>query len=126
MADNPAQDEELLILELRGRLDMAGFLAVAGLLEAGRASRILFDWSDLVSWDFRPPGRKELHHWLDDSRFIDCIAIVHHRYWNRQAAWFSALLRTQDCRVRSYCMEDYARALKWLRNREASGQAAPE
>jgi hypothetical protein len=110
--------QEFLVLHLRGDIAMKQFLALAHLLALEHASRpfanLLFDWSDLLFWDFQPLARHEIQPWLEDTHFVERIAIVHHRRWNRQAAWLSALLRTRDCVVRSYGHKDYRRAMTWL------------
>lgn len=97
---------------------MKQFLALAHLLAFEHETRpfanLLFNWSDLESWDFQPPGRHEIQPWLEDTHFIHRAAIVHRRGWNRQAAWLSALLRTRDCVVRSYGHKDYRQAMTWL------------
>jgi len=107
-----------IMLHLRGGVDMTDFLALADALATQQASRprsnILFDWSDLVSWNFRTPANPEIQSWLRDADLIDRLAIVHHRRWNRQAAWFAALFRTRDCHVRSYRLDDRDRAMAWL------------
>lgn len=107
-----------IMLCLRGQQDMSGFLALAEVLAAQQTSRpnssILFDWSDLVSWNFRMPANPEVQGWLRSADLIDRAAIVHHRRWNRQAAWFAALLRTRNCHVRSYRLDDRDRAMTWL------------
>lgn len=97
---------------------MGGFLALADVLAIQQASRpnssILFDWSDLVSWNFKMPASPEIQGWLRSADLIDRVAIVHHRRWNRQAAWFAAVLRTRNCQVRSYRSDDRDRGLTWL------------
>ncbi len=97
---------------------MKQFLALAHLLANEHASmpfaNLLFDWSDLVSWDFQRLSRHEIQPWLEDTHFIHRVAIVHRRGWNRQAAWLSALLRNRDCVVRSYGQNDYRQAMTWL------------
>ena len=115
---------EPLILYLRGRVEMADFLAMADLLALERPlvspSNILFDWSGISSWDFRPPQKHELERSLLAIKFIGRAAILHHRRLNRPAAWFAAFLRTRNCCVRSYNLWDYSWALLWL------AAAAPE
>lgn len=97
---------------------MRDFLALADALATQQASRpssnILFDWSDLVSWNFRTPANPEIERWLRGADLIERLAIVHDRRWNRQAAWLAALFRTRDCRVRSYRLDDRDRAMTWL------------
>ncbi|MBR0932503.1 STAS/SEC14 domain-containing protein [Bradyrhizobium jicamae] len=107
---------EPMILHLRGHVRMVDFLATGGLADQASPpfSSILFDWSDIISWSFQPPTKPEVRSWLVVANSIDRLAIVHHRAWKRQAAWFAALLRTGDCRVRSYHPHDYDRALDWL------------
>jgi hypothetical protein len=77
-------------------------------------SNALFDWSYVVSWAFQPPRGDDLEVVLEFAASIDRLAIVHHRAWNRQAAWLAALLRTRNCRVRSYQRKNYGRAVDWL------------
>lgn|GEM_PF-3681239 len=107
---------------------MADFLATSGLLSVKPASQpsshILFDWSDIISWSFAPPFEQEVRGWLMVAESIERLAIVHHRAWKRQAAWFAALLRTRECRVRSYHPDDYNRALTWLMD-GISGAVSP-
>lgn len=112
-----------MILHLRGHVETRDFLAMGGLLATRQPSKlflILFDWSEVTSWTFCPPAQLELQGWLDDAAFIDRLAIVHYRAWNRQAAWFAALLRARNCRVRSYHPHEHSRALTWLRESTAA------
>ena len=97
---------------------MRGFLELADILSIEQASRqnssMLFDWSELVSWNFRRPADPEIQGWLNGADRINRMAIVHQRRWNRQAAWFAALFRTRSCHVRSYRPDDRDRAMHWL------------
>lgn len=112
-------------LHLRGRLDTAAFLGLAHLLAARqasrRASRILLDWSELVSWHFTRPSIADVQHWLAFTKNVDRVAIVHQRRWNRQAACIAAVLRTKDCQVRSFRFDGRDRAIAWLTERRALG-----
>jgi hypothetical protein len=111
--------DEPMYLSLRGHVEMTDFLGLGDLLAKRHAvrpfSNVLFDWSEVESWNFRLPAAAELEIWLQDADFIDCVAIVHHRGWNRQAAWFAAVLRKRGCHVRSYRLLDHGRAAMWLR-----------
>lgn len=108
-------------LHLRGRLDTTAFLGLAHLLAtqhaSERSSRLLLDWSELVSWHFTRPAIADLQHWLAYAEGIDRVAIVHQRRWNRQAAWLAAVLRTKDCKVRSFRFDGRDRAMSWLNER---------
>jgi len=118
MIKAPAKRDQPIMLHLRGGLDMRDFLALADVLATQQASQpssnVLFDWSDVVSWNFRTPANPEIQSWLRAADLIDRLAIMHHRHWNRQAAWFAALFRTRDCHVRSYRLDDRDRAMTWL------------
>jgi len=100
---------------------MTGFLALADLVTVRQAcrksSRILFDWSELISWNFTRPPTADIKRWLACAEGTDRVAIVHQRRWNRQAAWFAALLRTKNCQVRSFSVDDRDRAVIWLNDR---------
>jgi len=113
-----ARCDQPIMLRLRGRLDMRGFLALADLLASQQKNRssssLLFDWSELVSWDFRTPANPEIQGWLRAADLTNRVAIVHDRRWNRQAAWFAALFRSRNCHVRSYRLDDRDRAMTWL------------
>jgi hypothetical protein len=113
-----AQCDQSLVLHLRGRLDMESFFGLAKLLASQQASRqrsgFLFDWSDLASWNFTIPSPHEIRVWLECAESIDRAAIVHCRRWNRQAAWFAAVLRMKNCDVRSFYLGGRDRATAWL------------
>src|SRR6266568_6851876 len=74
-----------IMLHFRGELDMKDLLALADALARQQASRpsssILFDWSNLVSWNFKTPAKPEIQGWLRGADLIDRLAIVHHRRW---------------------------------------------
>ncbi|MFB9268554.1 hypothetical protein ACFFWD_36460 [Bradyrhizobium erythrophlei] len=107
-----------MIVHLQGHVEMADFLASAHAPAAeygiGGISNVLFDWSGVESWNFRPPTGLELQSLLTDTEFLERAAILHPRKCNRQAAWFAAFLRTRNCRVGLYSRRDLDRALLWL------------
>jgi hypothetical protein len=82
---------------------------------------ICFDWSELTAWKFDAPHGDQIACWLEAAAFIERIAIVHDRRWNRPAAWFAALLRTGGVEVRSYIPGNCDRACAWLK-RPCSGR----
>jgi hypothetical protein len=106
------------VLHLRGQLDTPDFLRLANLLAAQQASRkcsrLLFDWSELTSWNFTMASLSKNMDWLTCAGGIDRVAIVHHRRWNRQAAWVAAVLRTKNRLVRSFRFDERERAVAWL------------
>jgi hypothetical protein len=103
------------------------FLALADLFKerSSPAPRLVIclDWSDLVSWDFRPPGGDEITNWIGAAIFIKRVAIVHGHRWNRQAAWFAAVLRTGGVEVHSYAATDREKANAWLNSAQPSRKA---
>jgi hypothetical protein len=99
------------------------------MIEMGRRRRfpplrVLFDWSELKSWDFKQPSRPKLRAWVRTAESLECVAILHHRRWNRQAAWFAAVLRCGNSQVRSYWLPDREGAMAWLKGC-AQGRAEP-
>lgn len=108
-----------ITVRLRGAQDTDEFLALATVLVAKRSGsprlQVLFDWSELESWDFKQPSGLKLRAWTEAARSLECVAILHHRRWNRQAAWFAAVLRAGKAQVRSYWVPDREGAMTWLR-----------
>lgn len=106
-----------LILSLQGRVETTDLLAIGERLSHTRRPKlllVLFDWSEIASWAFRPPSLDELRGWLAAAKLVGRIVILHHRAFDRQAAWLAALLRARGCSVRSYRPDDCDRARRWL------------
>jgi hypothetical protein len=115
-----------MIIPLKGHVDMADFRAIGERLAVTRRSKpivVLLDWSGIATWVFRPPARAELLGWLAAAEFIDRVAIVHPRTFDRQAAWLGALLRSRGCQVRSYRSDHVAPAKAWLKVDATSSRA---
>jgi hypothetical protein len=76
--------------------------------------RVLFDWSELTSWPYRPSPQKSIQFWKGTVPKIARAAFVHSRRWDPQAALLAALLRIADAEVRSFSPRQFDDAIKWL------------
>src|SRR5207244_4527905 len=90
MIKTPVLRASPIVLHFRGELDMKDLLALADALAREQASRpsssILFDWSNLGSWNFKTPAKPEIQGWLRGADLIVRLGIVHHLRGNRQCA----------------------------------------
>jgi len=84
-------------------------------LQKGDAAlRVLFDWSELQSWQFVAPSLANIQKWKETVPLISRAAIVHDPKWNRHAALLAALLWVRNADVSSFCRSDFDRAIIWL------------
>jgi SpoIIAA-like len=82
---------------------------------------LLFDWSEIENWRFVGIAGLPIRRCLDLAGAIKRVAIVHENRWNRQAAWFAAILRSGNAEVRSWNPRDLDAAMAWLKPKPESG-----
>jgi hypothetical protein len=75
---------------------------------------LLLDWSglsdDCIWADY---GTRD-GIWTSLGRAYARVAVLHHRRWNRQAAYIGALLRLAGAVVRSFSSRERQQAIHWL------------
>lgn len=113
-----AHHDAFVTYPLSGHLTLQHFPSLADMIASqgvrGTCSRILLDWSEVVSWDFQKPGGRQLDAWRDGTSRIDRLAILHGSAGNRPAALLGAILREKGCEVRSYRVDGRMQAVLWL------------
>ncbi len=106
-----------LVLEQHGaqtKFDVVSIAAELARLRSGAALRILFDWSQVRSWQYAAPSAAAIREWRKTAPAISRAAFVHDPKWNRHAAMLSALLRVGKAQARSFPPSDLDRAIEWL------------
>jgi hypothetical protein len=76
--------------------------------------RVLFDWSEVTSWPYKPSSQKDIAFWRETVPMIYRAAIVHSRRWDSQAALLAVLLRLANAEVRSFSPLRFDDAISWL------------
>jgi SpoIIAA-like len=110
-------ERAFLVLERHGaqpKFDVVTIAAELARLRAGMALRILFDWSQVRSWQYAVPSAAAVREWRKIIPGISRAAFVHDPKWNRHAAMLSALLRVGNAQARSFHPTELDRAIEWL------------
>jgi SpoIIAA-like len=76
--------------------------------------RVLFDWSGVTSWPYKPASQKDIAFWRETVPQISRAAFVHARRWDSQAALLAVLLRLANTEVRSFSPLRFDDAVSWL------------
>jgi hypothetical protein len=100
-------------VQTREDIDCA-MAAVIQLCNGRDGIRLYCDWSAVLGWTCEPRSLPVTEWVAAAAGRVERVAIVHHHRWNRQAAWFAAMLRRGDVIVRSWhlCQSEDARI--WL------------
>lgn len=110
-------------VRLRGpqpKLDIIAIARELAHLQTGDASlRVLFDWSELDSWQFEAPSPATIQVWKEAVPSVSRAAIVHDPKWNRHAALLAALLRVCNAEVRSFLPSHRDVAVNWIEQKPA-------
>jgi hypothetical protein len=106
------------VIYLRGAQETDELLRLPQMLakcQQHASTRLLFfDWSGLTSWKLGGLHSVQNRMSLQPGIVVDRVALLHHRRWNRQAAWLAALFRTGGTMVRSFNTVKRPDAVAWL------------